>query len=220
MCFSATASFVAGASVSAAGAFALARATERPELPYAAIPLLFGIQQLIEGALWLVQASDASGREAPLTFSYSLFSHVLWPIYVPFAALLLEGVAWRRGWMVAFAAAGSAAGLYLLFNMLRFPIEARIVRGHIEYVSPHFYALLVMTGYLAGTCLSLLFSSHRYVVLFGVAALGSFIYSYVVYTRWLISVWCFFAAALSVLVLLHFVQGRNRRLGSVVLRQR
>lgn len=220
MCFSATASFVAGTSLSAAGVFALTKATRRGELPYAAIPLLFAIQQLIEGALWLVQTGDAAGPETALTFSYSLFSHVLWPIYVPCAALLLERVAWRRGWMAAFAAAGSAAGLYLLFNMLRFPIEARIVGGHIEYASPHFYVLLVMTGYLAGTCFSLLFSSHRYVVFFGVAALGSFIYSYVVYTRWLISVWCFFAAALSVLVLLHFVQGRNRRLGIVVLRQR
>ena len=208
MCFSATASFVAGGSLTVAGAVALARAKERAELPYAAIPLLFAIQQLIEGALWLVRTSEASGPGAPLTFTYSLFSHVLWPIYIPFAALSLEGIAWRRGWMAAFAAAGSAAGLYLFFNMLRFPIEARIVGGHIEYASPHFYALLVMSGYLGGTCLSLLVSSHRHVVLFGVAALGSFIYSYVVYARWLISVWCFFAAALSVIVLLQFTLRR------------
>jgi hypothetical protein len=37
----------------AVGAITLARARSRAELPYAAIPVLFGIQQCIEGGLWL-----------------------------------------------------------------------------------------------------------------------------------------------------------------------
>lgn len=209
MCFSATASFVAGTTLVAAGTVVLRRARRRAELPYAAIPLLFGIQQLIEGVIWLTFRFDAPLLNPAMTFVYSLFSHVLWPMYVPFAALAIEPRASRRRWMLVLAAAGSAAGLYLLYNMLRFPIEARAVGGHIEYASPHFYALLVMAGYLAGTCLSLLFSSHRTVALFGAAALASFLVSYLFYIRWLISVWCFFAAALSLLVLLHFATRRE-----------
>jgi hypothetical protein len=209
MCFSATASFVAGSTLVAAGAAVLPRTRNRAELPYAAIPLLFGLQQLVEGVIWLTFRLDAPILNPASTFAYSLFSHVLWPMYVPFAALAIEPRASRRRWMLAFAAAGSAAGLYLFVNMLRFPIEARAIGGHIEYASPHFYRLLVMAGYLAGTCLSLLFSSRRYVALFGAAALASFLVSYLFYTRWLISVWCFFAAALSLLVLLHFARGRG-----------
>jgi len=38
---------------------------------------------------------------------------------------------------------------------------------------------------------------------FGIAAFVSAVAAYVAYTTWFISVWCFFATVLSVLVLLH-----------------
>jgi len=53
MCFSASASFIAGASLFAVGVATLKRARARAELPFAMIPLLFGIQQLTEGVIWL-----------------------------------------------------------------------------------------------------------------------------------------------------------------------
>ena len=209
MCFSATASFAAGTGLVALGALTLKRAGRRAELPYAAIPLLFGLQQLIEGAIWLSFGQAGSWLNPAMTFVYSLFSHVLWPIYVPFAALLLEPVRWRRKAMAGFLAAGAAAGLYLLANMIRFPIESRAVGGHIEYASPHFFVAAVMAGYLAATCISMLFSSHRLVIAFGAAALFSFIAAYAAYARWFISIWCFFAAVLSAIVLLHFTHRRS-----------
>lgn len=204
MCFSASASFAAGTGLLAVGIFTVRRARRRSELPYAAIPLLFALQQLIEGALWLSFRSNVPLPNPSLTFAYSFFSHVLWPAYVPFAILLLDPVRWRRRVLLAFLAAGAAVGLYLLVNMIRFPIVSREWGGHIEYVSPHFYALVVMGGYLAGTCIGALFSSHGTVRAFGLAALLSFLGAYAVYAKWFISVWCFFAAVLSVIVLLHF----------------
>jgi len=204
MCFSASASFVAGASLLAVGAVAVRRARHRAELPFAAIPLLFGLQQLIEGVIWLTFQFDAPLLNPAMTFAYSLFSHVLWPLYAPFAALLLEPVRWRRKVLLAFLAAGAAAGLYLLVAMFRFPIVSSAAGGHIEYASPHFFIAAVMTGYLAGTVVSMLFSSHRVVRVFGIAALLSFLAAYAVYANWFISVWCFFAGVLSVIVLLHF----------------
>ena len=47
-------------------------------------------------------------------------------------------------------------------------------------------------------------ASHKAVNLFGLAALLSFAASYAIYTQWFISVWCFFAALLSVMVRLYF----------------
>ena len=204
MCFSAGASFIAGASLLAAGGFTMKKAQRKAEVPFAAIPLLFGVQQLIEGVIWLSFGSATPLLNPVMTFVYSLFSHVLWPLYVPFAALLLEPVRWRRSALAAFLAAGAAVGLYLLVNMFRFPIESRPVGGHIEYASPHFYVAPVMAGYLAGTCISMLFSSHKPVNVFGAAALLSFGLAYAIYRQWFISVWCFFAAVLSVIVLLYF----------------
>ena len=50
------------------------------EIPFALIPLLFGIQQLIEGLIWLSFVDGSSIDNASLTLAYSLFSHVLWPV--------------------------------------------------------------------------------------------------------------------------------------------
>ena len=47
MCFSATASFTAGTGLIAFGAFTARRARRPAELPFALIPVLFGVQQLI-----------------------------------------------------------------------------------------------------------------------------------------------------------------------------
>lgn len=139
-----------------------------------------------------------------MTYVYSLFSHVLWPVYVPFSVLLLESTPWRKRVLSVFLAIGAGVGVFLLYILARFPITSQTVGGHIVYVSPHFYILVVMGSYLAGTCISMFFSSHRVVVAFGVVALLSFILAYAVYTTALISVWCFFAAILSALVYLHF----------------
>jgi hypothetical protein len=136
-----------------------------------------------------------------------LLSHVLWPAYMPFAALLLEPAAGRRWALWILAALGAATALYLLYTLLRFPITADAVAGRIRYLAPHFYVAWVMAAYLTATCANLLISSHRAVVAFGALALASALVTYLAYAAWFISVWCFFAAALSAVVWLHFRRG-------------
>lgn len=206
MCFSATASFVAGVSLSGMGIAALRRVVQRGEIPFALIPLLFGIQQLIEGVLWL----SFHGHPAVVTaatYAFSLFSHTLWPVFVPFSVALLEPVHWRRNVMQAFQAAGLVVGLYLLYFIVRFPVTA-VMEEHIVYVSPHFFQVPTMLLYLAATCVVSFFSSHRIVRIFGALALLLFIISYWFYTTALISVWCFFSAVLSAMIFLYFKSGR------------
>ncbi len=207
MCFSASASFAAAGALLLVGVLTVKKAQKGREHPYAAIPLLFSVQQFIEGMIWLTFRFDATVLNPAMTFLYSLFSHVLWPIYVPVAVLLLEPAGWRRTVLATFLAGGLGTGLYLLVSMFRFPIVSREAGGHIEYDSPHFFIGPVIAGYLAATCISMLFSSHKAVKLFGIAALLSFATSYAVYTRWFFSIWCFFAAILSGIVFLHFTRG-------------
>ncbi len=209
MCFSAEASFSAGTVLLIVGAATVRRARVRAELPYAWIPVLFGIQQLLEGALWLTFPDRAPLLNTALTHAYSFFSHVLWPIYVPLAVLALETVPWRRRALTAIAIAGSGVGLYLLATLFTLPIVATVRGQHIAYESPHFYALAAMSLYLLGTCASLMFSSHARVVAFGVAAFASAVAAYAFYAAWFISVWCFFAGVLSVIVFLYFTDPRR-----------
>lgn len=210
MCFSASASFVAGITLSVAGVATLKQAKRKTEIPFALIPLLFGIQQITEGVIWLTFRHDAPLLKQTMTYVYSIFSHVWWPIYVPFAIGYLESAPWRRRTLLAFQAAGMVVGLYLLYSLIARPIVAEIVGKHIGYVSPHFYLLPVMVLYVAATCVSCLFSSHRFVNLFGMLAFVAFVASYLVHARALVSIWCFFAAVLSLLVYLHL---RFRGLG-------
>lgn len=204
MCFSATASFTAGTALTVTGGLTLRKSQGKLELPLALVPLLFGIQQLTEGALWLSLRHDLPLLQTWTTNIYSMFSHVLWPIFVPFAILLVETKRRRRAALSVFQALGLAVGLYLFYFLIRSPTVAHIHERSIVYDSPHFYLGLVLVLYLLATCVSGLFSSHRCINIFGVLAFVLAIAAYQVSVRTFVSVWCFFAAVLSLLVYLHF----------------
>ena len=206
MCFSATASFAAGAALLGVGAVTVSRVRRPAELPFAMIPGLFGVQQLIEGALWLTFPAQAPHANSVLTHAYSFFSHVLWPVYVPIAVLLLEPEAWRRKLLLGIALAGAAVGLYLLYFLVTEPIVSQVVDRHIRYDSPHFYVAAVISLYVLATCVSSFVSSCNTIRLFGVATFLALLAAYLFYAYWFISVWCFLAAVLSVIVLVHFLR--------------
>lgn len=209
MCFSATASFIAGTTLTVVGVAALKSAKTKTEIPFAAIPLLFGIQQIVEGVIWLTFSSDAPQLRQAMTYVYSGFSHALWPIYIPLAVGVLESVPWRKRTIFSFEAAG-AVGLYLLYYIVTRPVVAEVVGKNIVYDSPHFYAIPVIILYLSATCVSCFFSSHGFVQVFGVLALLFFVVAYLVHAVALVSIWCFFAAILSLLIFFHL---RFRSLG-------
>ncbi len=228
MCFSATASFTAGTALSAVGGLTVRKSVGKAELPLALVPLLFGVQQMTEGVLWVSLRDDLTMLQSWSTYIYSLFSHVLWPIFVPFAILLVEAKRKRRASIAVFQVLGAGVGLYLLYFIVRYPVTARVEGRSIFYDSPHFFIAGVLVVYLLATCVSGLFSSHRCVNVFGVLAFVLAIAAYQVSVKTFVSVWCFFAAVLSLLVYIHFSgpmqacrvptaptpEGRTRRDGS------
>jgi len=178
-------------------------AGNRSELLFAAIPLLFGIQQIIEGVIWLSLQHDAAQLKMVATYLYSVFSHVLWPVYVPLAVALMEPNAWRRKALWIFSIIGVVAAFHLL--VLIATQSLTVVAGeHIIYVSARHYEWPMMQIYVTATCLAPLFSSYPLVRAFGAAALLLFFVSYLFYTAAFFSVWCFFAAILSAIIYLFF----------------
>ena len=57
---------------------------------------MFAIQQLIEGVIWLTFSADAPLLNLVMTHVYSFFSHVLWPVCLPVAVLMIEPPGWYR----------------------------------------------------------------------------------------------------------------------------
>jgi hypothetical protein len=223
MCFSSTASFAAGAVLLGVGARTLRLVRHRREWPFAAVPLLFALQQLTEGVIWLSFGADVPRLNAAMTHLYSFFSHVLWPVFLPVAVLMIEPPGGRRRTLVALAAVGAAVGAYLLVILVAFPVVSRPTGHHVEYDSPHFLSAAVMMLYLVSTTVSPMLSTLRGVKVFGALALLSFGAVYYFYATWFISVWCFFAALLSTVNYLHFAlrplaaderrRGRERHTG-------
>lgn len=204
MCFSTEASFSVSAVLLGIGALTWKSVREPQEQAYAAIPLLFGIQQFIEGMLWLALHHDAPQIVALMTYAYSFFAQLLWPVYVPLAVLLIEPVRWRRQSLLAGALAGLMVSSWRLYSITEYGVVAQIHGQHIVYVSHADQGELTLLLYMVSTIVCLLISSHRTAQAFGLLAWASFVMAQAIYARWFISVWCYFAAFLSAVVLLHF----------------
>jgi hypothetical protein len=206
MCFSAEASFALAAALTSAAAFTVSRTWrgDRRWLGLALFPAGFAVQQAAEGALWLaLDTGDAAGA-ALASRGFLFFSHVFWLAWVPFSTFLIEPDPRRRrilGWLtVAGAAFGASIGGPSL--ALSDWLSVEVVQGSIEY-----HTTLIWDGVLGRTPLraiyaaiilaALFVSSHR-----SMAAFGGLILASLAFTLWLrpfafISVWCFFAAILS-----------------------
>ena len=205
MCFSAPVSFAAAGLLLGLGGVAARRTRRVAEWPYALIPFWFGVQQLLEGALWLtLEQPQQACLNTLLTQGFSAFSQVIWPLYIPLAVYLLEPAGWRRHAMAAISVAGATVSLYLLWYLVQVPAVAQRSGHHIAYIFPHFHQPLATALYLLGACVSPLLSRFRRVRLFGVLASLSLLVTAFFYAQWFISVWCFFAAVLSSVVVLHF----------------
>jgi hypothetical protein len=210
MCFCAAASFTAGAVLTIIGVATLKSTKRKEEVFFAMIPLLFGLQQFIEGFLWLSFQYEEKLINVVLTYVFVLFSHVLWPVFIPFSIGHMETVPWRKKVIRGFQLTGIAVAVYLLYFIVRYPINSEI-REHIVYVFPHFHIPPVLVLYIAATCLSALFSSQRIVMFFGVLAFVLFVVAFWFYYVAFFSVWCFFAAILSAVIFLHFQFRHARR---------
>lgn len=205
MCFSATASFLTAGMTGAIGVMTLRRAKRPNELPLASIPALFAIQQAAEGGLWLV-LPDGAGSQAAflLTQLFLLFALVVWPIFAPLAALALEPVAPRRNIMKLCVLAGVGVSSYFAMQMWISPQVATISGHHILYQTGVASPLAAGGVYLAATTLALMVSSHRAVAALGMIVFAGSLIAHVFYYEVFVSVWCFFAAASSFVILAHF----------------
>ena len=206
MCFSATASFIAGGTLSTIGGATIKKVKKKSELPYAAIPLLFGIQQIIEGVLWLSFYNNLVLIRTVATFLFSLFAYALWPAFVPFSVKLLEPSSGRKKILFVLQTIGGGVGLYSLYFIIKFPITCSIVNYSIQYAGTIPFGYQIFWLYCVSACGSCFVSSHKIINIFGVFLIVSIAITYHYYLVSFVSVWCFFAALLSGVVYLYFVK--------------
>lgn len=214
MCFSASASFAASGLTAVAGVAAFTGARQPAYRLLAGMPLFFALQQLAEGVLWLA----AGGRvdpswQAPAAFAFLLAARVLWPAWVPLMVRAVEEDPGRRSVLSVLLALGVLEGLLGGYALVAFPVTADIVGHHVRYgiEAPVLFRVPVDALYYLVTVPPLLLSGHRMLRVIGVAMLAALIVSRLLYQDYAVSVWCFFAACISVLVLVAVVRAGAMR---------
>jgi len=207
MCFSATASFTAAAVIGSVGVVTLRSAAAKPDhriLALAAFPILFALQQVVEGLLWLnLTAPEPGALRGMLVHAFQGYAEVFWPTFAPLEALLIERERWRRILISICLAIGVALSIYLLVAMIGHPYQASVGDGHIAYRNDFQYPKGIEAPYVVATTLSLLMCSAKEVQRLALVILIGFAVAYVSFHHAYISVWCFFAAVASVMVYLY-----------------
>ncbi len=215
MCFSATASFVAAVGLAPVGIVSLAMARRfDPERwqPLALMPILFAIQQALEGFVWL--GLDPPGGSAGLrmvSLAYLGFAYALWPVWIPWSALRLGSGLLSPGQQRLFRALsglGALLGAGLWIPLLFDPglINPTVRGGSIDYQAHPPWAdkmghLPVTLLYVLIICLPLLLHPYRRLNLLGVALAVAFVVAQVAFLQAFSSVWCYFSALISILML-------------------
>lgn len=214
MCFSPTASFATAGATAIIGAYTLLRAPTSRALPLALMPLIFGLQQGIEGLLWnnLLARPDGANTVA-LTTLFLFVAQVFWPLFAPVAVLLIEPDQRRRRLMSACLVVGIGVSGYLLWWLLQGTHGVVLVDGHVIYTTPRQYSYGLGLAYLAATGLPMVVSTWRAVALLGAIVIVGCAVAYAAYWEAFVSVWCFFAAAGSVVILLHVERAHRHRAG-------
>lgn len=220
MCFSATASFGASAVLGTVGIIAVTKAKTNPQRAFASIPFLFAMQQLSEGLLWLsLKNADMTSWQSSLTYIFLMFAMVIWPFWVPFTIWQLENNAKRKKIIQKFVWIGATVAIGVCFILIRYPVQvvspfcfncpgtpSPTPRDHLHYefaIPPLVKNLIVAFSvlYIAATIITPFLSGIKKMKWLGVVFLASYLFAIGFYRGFVISVWCFFAALLSFVVL-------------------
>lgn len=206
MCFSAHASFIAGGLLIATGVVAGRRASrlnlDRRTRALSLFPIVFGVQQSLEGVVWLgIEGLAPPNLALFAAYGFLFFALSFWPIAGPVTAFVAENCSARRCLFALSILAGIVVSLYLAFIVLANPLRPVAVPkfgGHIAYL----HGVEMIEGieyiYCVTACAALVLSSSRNARLFGCALAFSFGVTMLVFPLDVVpSVWCFFAALCS-----------------------
>ena len=204
MCFSAAASFTMGSVLGVIGTFSMKQVRTPSQIAFASIPFLFTIQQFSEGLTWLTNAGKLPLEwQLPLGIFFLAFAQVVWPTWVPLSFWLLEKDKSRKKILLLLVAVAAVLSFYLAYCLASYPVHVMITGHHVGYKLDYpsagnnftrviYFIVIVFPPFISGA---------KKTGWLGIALLLSFLLSAFFFSEYLISVWCFFAAAISVMVL-------------------
>ncbi len=208
MCFSPTASFVSSAVIGTIGVATLRHVREPRTILFAATPMLFALHQFGEGLVWL----GLEGRIGPIArdhaaFLFTLYAQGLLPFLMPLAVLLMEPGGWRRKAIMGLTAIGAVAALWDSYGLIFLPSRVFVEQNSIAYRNVMTGSLAISLLYILATCGALLLSRYRTVRWYGILNVIVLTIVELVKAETFASVWCFYAALMSIMLYWQFSRG-------------
>jgi hypothetical protein len=206
MCFSAEGSFVAAGVLAGVGGLSLYNVKSKAFIMFASIPLLFALQQFAEGIIWLTLShKELSFIAYSAAIAFLAFALVLWPSWIPISLYQLENKgSFRKKIFITLIIYGALFSIASIYVLGFYPIDFYVVNSSIVYATGMqipFELLTMLLIYAIPSVGSFFVSSHKSIWFFGSAvSLALTVTLYFKYLQ-LISVWCYLAAVLSIIIL-------------------
>ena len=200
MCFSPEASFAGGIIISSIGVGTYKKIHKPSQLLFATIPIFFGIQQIVEGSLWLtIPNPEYLNIQRIGTYVFLVLADVLWPMMIPLSVLFLEEDKRKKRIIWILLGMGILLSLYYASCLLLLNVTPEIQGYHIFYKTdfPKSLSMIAFIVYLIVTITPLFISSIKRTHLMGILMFLSCLVTAIFFTQYLTSVWCFFAALIS-----------------------
>lgn len=214
MCFSAIASFTASALLIPTGLYCrhIVQQRDRRYQPLATIPLLFGIQQTCEGFVWLGLQHNNPTLSHVSALLFLAFSHGCWLIWVPWSVTQCEPhpIKKRLGYSLLAIGAVFALSLQLPFWSSPQTFAPQILRGSIDYQTVLWWDAWISRDWLHLIYAAIVVAPLTLTETAGLRGLALLIaisagITHLTARYAFVSIWCFWAALLSLYlgVILH-----------------
>lgn len=212
LCVSAETSFGLAGLLAPVGVYCLNVASQRDRsaLPLAAVPLLFGVQQACEGLVWVGIGREHVELTQAAALAYLFFALMFWLFWIPFSAVFLEPRR-RIKFLLGFGAGlGLAGGLafylpilmnpeVLVVSMVQHSIRYDIAQSPAVATVPQFIWQLAYLS-VVSLPLFLIAQKRKGMLAFSTALVVSAAISHAYFWYAFASVWCLFAAILSLVL--------------------
>lgn len=229
VCLSAEVSFSLSGALLIGGGYCVEKAvrSDHAALPLAVVPIMFGLQQFCEGWVWVGLHRGDAHLVTIAGAGFLFFAMCFWPAWIPFSMLLVERRGWVHKWLWSMTLVGIVIGLVTMVPLI---VDASWLHVEVEGHSLHYNVdsspafrllpnIVWQAVYFVAVASPLVIATNRKLVHFGMALILSAATTHVFVPTGFASVWCCFAAAMSLyIVTLFYRMPRGRLAGPTLTR--
>ena len=201
--------FTLSGAIAIIGILTIRKASTPNEVVFASLPLLFALHQFTQGFVWLGMYHLVEPRVLKIAESIFVFyAQGFLQFLIPFALWLIEPSGIRKLLIGVLTILGGILMVYTMWGLSVQPTSVSIENNALVYINPWTDKLWIAIIYVLTTCGSLILSSSIAIQLFGWLNLLGLTVVYLLKPYAFTSLWCLYAAAISVLLYFYFVERR------------